>query len=258
MVKRSLFLSKNKKDHVKHNYHAITLDKYEISETDRLYTFYTLENGLIRVPARSVRKAHARLAMQVEDFTLAHITIAKNYGNGTLAGAVAEDYFGSIRYDLEALACVDRVRTMMLSVIGEHESDPSIFNLLVKYLHEIDQLASDMNNEQRHLQMSWITHAFLIQLFERLGYVFDLMHCVHCGNGVTETQSSFSVSDGGLLCVSCAKKNKKQCAVSSDTIKSLRVIRANHIELLHKIIVNGIVNRQLNVITTHIAQWVMR
>lgn len=258
MAKRSLSLSKNKTDHVKHNFHAVTLDKYDISETDRLYTFYTLENGLMRVPARSVRKAHARLAMQVEDFTLAHITIAKNYGNGTLAGAVAEDYFGSMRYDLEALACVDRVRTTILSLIGEHESDPSIFDLLVKYLREIDQFASDVDNEQRHLQMSWITHAFLIQLFERLGYVFDLIHCVHCGNGVAETQSSFSVSDGGLLCFACTQRSKEQHVICPDTIKSLRVIRANHIELLHKIIVNGIVNRQLNTLTNHIAQWVMR
>ena len=86
---------------MKINYQAISLDKKDIAETDRFYTFYTKEVGLLQVPAKGIRKSQAKLAPQVEIFTFANISIAKNRGRGTLAGAVAESQFNDLKSSYE-------------------------------------------------------------------------------------------------------------------------------------------------------------
>lgn len=239
---------------MKYNYHAITLDKKEIGETDRLYTFYTRENGLMRVSARSVRKSEAKLAAQVEDFVLTHITIVKNYGYGTLAGAVAEDYFDELHTNFTALTCVDRARKVFLTLIREHDADARVFDLLASYL----QMVNDFAARSRNRDVQWITSAFLIKLFGLQGYVFDAKRCGIClGVPQKHVRHVFDIHSGGVVCNACAQ-GPHLCAADVDTIKSLRAIHDHALHRLGKIIVNDAVNRQLHAITVHIEQWIMR
>jgi DNA repair protein RecO (recombination protein O) len=244
---------------VKQNYHAVTLDKRDSGEMDRLYTFYTLENGLMRVPARSIRRSEAKLAAQVEDFVFSHITIAKNYGRGTLVGAVAEEYFNNLRGSYEALLCVDHARRVLLSVIGEHDRDQKIFALLVSYLQKMEQLSRKEQSMQIDEQMWWMTYAFLLQLFELQGYIFDAKTCTLCREYPDVfTRNLFDARCGGLVCMHCIKDKNDVCMIDTDTIKSLRIIHDNHIDVLSKVIVHKDVNRQLGNIIAHIERWIMR
>lgn len=244
---------------MKQNYHAIALDKKDTGEMDRLYTFYTRENGLIRVPARSIRKSEAKLAAQVEDFVLAHITVVKNYGRGTLAGAVAEEYFDGLHMHYVALSCVDHVRKVFLTVVQEQERDEQIFGLLLAYLRKIEELSDIKDHEQNDEQIKWITYAFLIKLFGIQGYVFDVKKCVACEVLPTaHTRTVFDVHSGGMICGHCAQKTINVCAMDVDTIKSLRAIYNNHLSMLSKIVVHQTVNQQLQSIVTQIEKWIMR
>ena len=142
------------------------MDKRDLGEMDRLYTFYTRENGLMRVMARSIRKVDAKMAAQVEDFTLVHISIAKGNGSGLLAGAVAENFFSQLRQNYDGLLCVDHVRRVFVSLMHEHDPDVRIFDLFVNYLLQMDDMAVCGKNVQQRKQMEWITHAFLMQFYE--------------------------------------------------------------------------------------------
>jgi len=244
-------------ENMKRNYHAIALDKIDIGEADRLYTFYTLENGLIRVPARSVRKGKAKLAMQVEDFVLSHITIAQGYGRGTLAGAVAEDYFVSLHENFLALECVDNVRTVFLSIIDENECDKRVFMLLVAYLEEMNKLAKKQDSKNDNTNLNWCTHAFLIKLFCLQGYDFHTHKCSICNSRISEVRNGFSVSSGGVLCVNCSC-NEYFCYIDPDTLKALRVIKNNNLTSLLKVTINEDVHKQLKSIVYNIEKWVMR
>jgi len=242
---------------MKQNYHAITLDKIDIGEADRLYTFYTLEKGLVRVPARSVRKNNAKLTSQIEDFVLSHITIAQNYGRGTLTGAVGEKYFEYLRGDYNALVCVDRARSTVLAVIDENQIDKNVFLLLVEYLRHMDEVLSDKQVNSEGMQLEWITYVFLIKFFALQGYEFQLTKCSECKNKIKETKNCFSVSSGGIVCKKC-NRDKYFSYVDPDTLKALRIIKNNHLDKTSKLLVNENVIVQLKQIVDNIERWIMR
>lgn len=242
---------------MKHNYHAIALDKRDIGEMDRLYTFYTLEHGLVRVPARSIRKVNAKLPAQVEDFVLTHITIAKNYGFGILAGAVAEEYFDALRNNYDALTCADIARNVFLTVIGENESDERVFYLLVEYLREINVLADYHDHKNNYVQLQWMTNAFLLNLFRVQGYDFDTTKCCVCKKNLEHKRNGFSAHRGGVICAQCFAGNQ-YCSVDPDTVKALRVVQTNHFTSLAKVVIHTDVQRQMSAVLCDIERWVMR
>ncbi len=239
---------------MKQNYHAIVLDKRDTGEADRIYTFYTKENGLMRTVARSVRKPGARMASQVEDFTCAHVSIAKNGGRGALAGAVAERYHDSLRSDFVALCHVDRARRIFVSLVHEDDADARLYVLWETYLLQMDTCVSTM---QDRLSLAWITHAFLMQLYALLGYTFRVGACTVCAQTLHATRAGFSAHRGGMVCHRCVH-GEHVCATDADTVKALRVMTAHPLAQLHKVVVNAHVERQLARITSAIAQWIVR
>lgn len=243
---------------MKQNYHAIVLDKRDIGEADRLYTFYTKENGLMRTVARSVRKPDARMAAQVEDFTCVHIAIAKNGGRGTLAGAVAEQYHSNVRSDFEALRNVDRARQTFVSLVHEYDADARLYALWEEYLLQMDALAWARDNQPSGaVSLRWVTHAFLMQLYALLGYTFRTQKCTVCAQGLCVERCGFSAHRGGVVCRQCMR-DERVCVADADTVKALRVMMAHPLAQLHKIVVNTAVERQLALITRDIAQWIVR
>lgn len=243
---------------MKQNYHAITLDKKDIGETDRLYTFYTYEVGLIRVPARAVRKGKAKLASQIEDFVLSHITIVQNYGRGILAGAVAENYFVALHKNYEALNCVDTVRGVLLTTIGENDCDKNIFALFVQYLTQLDEIAQKQEDTEQQLKLQWITNSFLIKLFALQGYTFNIVKCCACSGTICETRNGFSAQHGGILCANCFGDTEYLSYIDPDTLKALRIIQSNKLQSLSKVAVHNNVQVQLWRIIMDIERWIMR
>lgn len=245
---------------MKNNYHAIVLDKRDIGEMDRLYTFYTEEDGLVRTVARSVRKPEARMAAQVEDFTRVHVSIAKNGGRGTLAGAVAEHYHERLRGDFDALSEADRARGIFLALVREHDADARLYTLWKRYLEQMDAFVGDVTEESRarHLSVRWLTHVFLMQLYALLGYTFRVQVCAHCKTALAdERRRVFSAHRGGVVCAACANGDTA-CRVDDNTLKALRMIAAHPLPRLRKVAVNDVVDHQLARIESAVARWIMR
>lgn len=55
---------------MEYRYTALVLRKKEVGETDRLYTFYTKEQGKVRAVARGIRKSGARLSKPIGKWNL--------------------------------------------------------------------------------------------------------------------------------------------------------------------------------------------
>ena len=240
---------------MKYNYHTIVLEKFNIGEADRLYTFYTLEGGLMRVPAKSIRKKNAKLAAQVEDFVLTHVTIVKGYGRGILAGAVVENYFVNLHENFFAMKCVDEVRTIFLAIVEEGDVDERIFALFVQYLIQIDQIAGGDNDTE--IKFNWLTQAFLIQLFSLFGYDFYINKCSVCKNKIITAQNGFSAERGGIICNKCFGDEYVYC-INLDTLKAMRIIQNNKLSSMIKVNIDDEVYRQLNKIVVNIEKWIMR
>ncbi len=241
---------------MKINYQAISLNKKDIAETDRLYTFYTKEVGLLHVPAKGIRKAQAKLAPQVEIFTFANIAVAKNRGRGTLAGAIAEHSFTDLKNNFEVLKDTYRAKDIFLRLMYGVETDPAVFNLFLEYLKLANEIAKSENVEQK---IVWINNYFLFKLYQSQGYNFSLVNCRECGKKISDQEFNFfSAHVSGVVCQACGRKTKFKNRIDINTIKALRLTTNNTLNNLMKVSVDSKINNQMSVLVKDVLEWILR
>ena len=241
---------------MKQNYQAITLDKKDIAETDRLYIFYTREKGLMVVPAKGIRKSQAKLAAQVEVFNFSNITIAKNKGRGILTGAILENDFNLAKNNYQTLKEIYRAREVFQRIIYGQEADQNIFNLLLDYLEKINKISQIDNSTEKAI---WLTNSFIFKLYYLQGYTFHFVNCQECKNLISNLENNFfSAHSGGVVCSKCSSKVNFKNKISPNTIKALRLIIKNDFKNLTKVSVNQKVNNQMSIIGKDVLRWVMR
>jgi len=238
---------------VKENYLAIALGKKDIGETDRLYTFYTREAGMMRVSAKGIRKPHARLASHVEDFVVTRITIAKNHGPGILSGAFSEHTFDTMRMQLDAVMVLMYVRDVFVRMISGMERDDVLFDLYVDFLHASDAVIAN----DRTRSIVFLAEAFFIKIFFALGYGFTLTHCMHC-RSVIDAREHFFVVGRGVICAQCAQQEKNTIRLSVHTIVFLRLVKQHQLRDIAKVRITAEVERQVRLLSRQTVTWIMR
>ena len=207
------------------------MNKKDVGETDRIYTIYTLENGKIRVLAKSVRKANAKLAGFLENFNLAEIFIAKSQGMGKITGSLVLNNFSKMRKNLEAIRSVFDSLKILNKLINDESKDPKIFQLLKDYLETADNLSSDDDNSKLEI----ISLGFAFKLFEELGYKVEVGSCIECGEKIKEGNNFFDPERGGIICEKCHPRFRKGVRINPNAIKILRIIFQNSLKSLSKL-----------------------
>jgi DNA repair protein RecO (recombination protein O) len=214
-----------------YKYTGIILGKKDVGETDRIYTIYTLENGKIRVLAKSVRKANAKLAGFLENFNLAEIFIAKSQGMGKITGSLVIDNFSNLRKNLETIQSVFDSLKILNKLINDENKDRKIFELLKDYLKTADNLASQKCEEKLEI----ISLGFAFKLFEELGYKIEVGNCVGCGEKIEEGNNFFDPQQGGIICERCYSRVKNGVKINTNSIKILRIVFKNNVSSLSKL-----------------------
>lgn len=237
---------------MEYNYSAIALAKRDVAEVDRLYTFFTKEQGRLRVVAKGTRKSTSKNAPHLEDFTLTFLNVAKNHGRGVVTTAVSEESFSALKNNLEALQEVYRARRVLLRFTEDEHRDEQLFDLLKDYLRTMNASAKE---EKSPLLFAALSDAFLIQLLSLLGYHFSYGPCIVCQKPLAETAHHFSARHGGVLCAACRREDPQSVPVSVNTIKLLRAITQNTLSALPKLVVAQSETRQLRRATDHMIQW---
>jgi len=247
---------------VKENYLAVALGKRDVGEADRLYTFYTKEEGMLLVGAKGVRKMGAKLAAQTEDFMLCRIVIAKNFGPGTLAGAYSEKNFPCLRGDYDALCTLQRIKRIFVRLMRNEQQDQYVFDLLVDLIDAIERSAAQsfprQGKEESYKIQEYLGSIFLLKLYASMGYRFPLDRCSGCEKTLEPQKNFFCAYDGGVLCSDCARSMSYSVPLDVGTLKAMRLINGNNFLQSQKIIITKRIASQLQVITDHIATWIMR
>ena len=214
-----------------YKYTGIILGKKDVGETDRIYTIYTLESGKIRVLAKSVRKANAKLAGFLENFNLAEIFVAKNQGMGKITGSLVINNFPKIRENLETVQSVFASIELLSKLIKDENKDPKIFTLLKEYL----EVANNLSNQEDNNKLEIISLGFTFKLFEELGYKIEAGNCMECGGKIKEGNNFFDPEQGGIICEKCYPNAKKGFRINPNSIKILRIIFQNSLKSLAKL-----------------------
>jgi|GEM_PF-619041 len=254
---------------IKEDYLAIVLQKWDVGESDRYYTFFTRENGLMRVVARGVRKPGARLAPHLEDYVMSRLTVARNYGPGILAGAYTENGHTHLRQNYDMMCALARARRIVLSLLHTEQKDEALFliisdffDLMDEQLGQSDKDAFFVSHNDSALSATdmLLIEVFLMKIFDYLGYHFPLTHCVRCACKLPEARNFFTPFEGGFLCQDCVRSgNITQCvACDPSTLKVLRLVEKNSLGSFVKVRLEGRVVAQMQIITDLIARWIMR
>jgi DNA repair protein RecO (recombination protein O) len=210
---------------VNFKYNGIVLNKFDIGETDRLYSIYTLEAGKIRMRAIGVKKPNAKLAGNLETLTQVELFVARGRGRGNITGAIVLNSFLGIKTDVEVLQKVFYAIGIFNRLITEEEKDESIFLLLQNYLEAMD-ISGGL---EKKINIDIVTLGFLVKLLEETGYKIEADKCVNCGERLNNQKNFFSPERGGIVCENCGTSMIRKTKITPDAVKMLRVFSTNRI-----------------------------
>jgi DNA repair protein RecO (recombination protein O) len=235
-----------------YKYTGIILGKKDVGETDRIYTIYTLESGKIRVLAKSVRKANAKLAGFLENFNLAEIFIAKSQGMGKITGSLVINNFSEIKNNLETVRAVFDSIGLLNKMIKDESGDQKTFKLLREYLETMNEIAKENNQDKNEI----ISLGFSFKFFEEMGYKIEVGNCAFCQEKIKEGNNFFDPQQGGIVCEKCLSNLKTRIRANANAIKILRIFFQNNLKSLTKLKVDKKDLDNLKIIEREFSKWI--
>jgi len=235
-----------------YKYTGIILNKKDVGETDRIYTIYTLESGKIRVLAKSVRKANAKLAGFLENFNLTEIFTAKSQGIGKITGSLVINNFSEVKNNFEAIRDVFNSIELLNKMIKEESGDQKIFKLLQEYLETMNEVAKKNNQDKNEI----VSLGFAFKFFEELGYKIEVGSCAFCQEKIKEGNNFFDPEQGGIVCEKCLSNLKTRIRANANTIKILRIFFRNRLGSLIKLKANKKDLDNLEIIKREFFKWI--
>lgn len=240
---------------MEYNYTAIILKKRKIGETDRLYTFYTLEAGKLQSIGRGIRKSKAKLAGHMETLNQANLIIARRHGLGNIASAITEQYFLGIKSDESVLSMVFEAINSFERLVDMEEKDEDLFVLLRSYLSTVDALVQDGKQEK----VAIVTQGFLFQFLSHLGYHLEMRSCAVSGEALSSSSRyCFSPDAGGVIDVRHVRHAQKVVSISENAIKVIRIFFRSKLSSLERLQVNREDLMRVEHVSRAFLQWIAR
>ncbi len=235
-------------------YSSIILSKRDLSETDRIYNFYSKEEGKIQAVGRGVKKPNAKLAGNLEPLTFAEIFVSRRKGLGNITGAIAVNNFSAIKENFSATSRIFWIFSHFDKLITEQEKDEKVFELFLEYLETMEKLSAEKKSEDK---LDIVSIGFLFKLAQMLGYKISMEHCAICGKKTEAGNNNFfSAERGGTLCGKCGKMERKKIKNSDSSIKLVRIFLKNKISNFSKLEVPEKDLRELKLIWRELAGWI--
>ena len=110
---------------------ALVFSRKNIGEADRLVTFFTRQEGLMKVIAKGVRKIPSSRGGHLEPCTRILATITESKAGIYMGNVETEDYFHELRTDTDAFMRACAHITLFSRLFDMHQSAPEVFDALI-------------------------------------------------------------------------------------------------------------------------------
>lgn len=177
---------------------AIVIKSINLSESDRLVTFFTKNYGKVKCVAKGARKAKNCFWGSLEPMSLIQlIYFGKESQNlYRLNHADIIESFQSIRDDFGKLYKGVYFLELIDSMILEGHQEKPIFNLLQQTLFTLKQ----------EIELDSLIRLFEIRMLSLSGFKPQIEHCVICKTIIESKTFKFSFIQNGILCRSCSRR----------------------------------------------------
>ncbi len=213
---------------------GFVLKQEDFREADQLFTIYTKDFGKLKILGRAIRKIKAKLRGGIQPFRLVEVEFIQGKNYKTLTDVFVVQDFSNIKKELKKLKAVHQIANVLDSLIKGEEQDTATWQLLSGILEELNSSRFTIHD----LQL--IYYFFFWKLTSFLGYEPQLDTCVVCHQKLEPEGLSFYPEEGGIICVDCFEKDKKEDSVwiGADTVKTLRFILKKDWSIIKKMKIN--------------------
>lgn len=202
---------------------AIVLRSWDLGESDRIVSLYTMEFGKIRVVAKGVRRISTRFGSSTLPFTCIKVMFYGNERNElkTISQTEIVKSFQGIRESLEGILYGSVLLELTEHLINGTHRDERIFRLILKYLTWIE-----------HETGGIILYSFCFKLLCMLGFRPSLSNCVVCRqvSPVIGNKVWFSREDGGIICPACLRERQEAISVPCEVIELTKRLISERVE----------------------------
>jgi len=145
--------------------HGIILRAQDFKDADRLYSILTLENGLIKASARSVKKTESKLSGFLLPSNQVVLMLAGGKsGISKIAQVKVLQTHSLVARDHEIFLLFNQLVEILLSALKENLEEEIIYKITLSFL-------ADLNNESLAIEKKRILQlAYFSQLFKILGF----------------------------------------------------------------------------------------
>ena len=198
---------------------AIVIKSINLSESDRLVTFFTKNYGKVKCVAKGARKAKNCFWGSLEPMSLIHLIYFGRESQNLyrLNHADIIQSFQSIRDDFGKLYKGVYFLELIDSMILEGHQEKPIFDLLQQALFTLKQ----------EIELDSLIRLFEVRMLSLSGFKPQIEHCVICKTIIESKTFKFSFIQNGILCRSCSKRVSTDIQFTTGTrnyIKKLNVI----------------------------------
>ena len=171
---------------------GIVLRTMRLGEADKIVTMVTQGRGKVRAVAKGVRKTKSRFGGRLEPLQHVSLQLYEGRSLDTITQVETIDYFRGIREDLDRLTQATTMLEVVDAVVQEGEQNPKLHQMLLGALRTLEAAPSPL-----------VVPAFFWKLLAHEGYRPMLDACASCGS--EDDLVAFDLTEGGVLCRSCAR-----------------------------------------------------
>ena len=217
---------------------AIILRSRRWGEADRIVTLYAKNLGKIRGIARGARRQKNRFGAALEPFTLCHVNLFEKAGDPLFRISQIDlvRSFQALREDLDLMASAARMVNVVSAITPDGDPDPQLF----------DTLEQGLASLQSHGDPVCTALLFQVRLLGLTGFRPQTDHCAACGKTHLVGDPQFSPIAGGLVCPTCAARQRVRCvALSRGSLSFLRQAVRLAPQFLTRLTATGQVRREV-------------
>jgi DNA repair protein RecO (recombination protein O) len=211
---------------------GIVLRTFPFGEADLIVTFLTADFGLIKVFAKSPRKIKSRFGSSLEPLTCSRVSFwgKEDADLPRLTQSDILHSFQMIRNNLHVFLKVSEIIELTITLVPEKDVNKKMYQLLFNTLRAIEQgiaefsghapsgkgAGEDVRGEKRvQGGIDFLISHYKVKFLKYAGFAPKLDACGRCG----KKGFCFYISQGAILCESCAKATDTPIEVSPAMMK---------------------------------------
>ncbi|MFA5375062.1 MAG: DNA repair protein RecO [Dehalococcoidia bacterium] len=226
---------------------AIVLKRIILGEADKILVLYTPNLGKISAIAKGSRRPKSKLSGHLELLTHCRMMLARGQNLDVISQSETISGFMPLRDDLWRTSLALYAAELVDQLTEEHIDNYPVYALLLETLHRL----SEGDNGELTLRY------FELHLLAHLGYKPEMHECLRCKAQIQPKENYFSISDGGMLCPNCRKKQPMCRPISLNALKTLRYWQSNNYEKSRKVKLSAELMQELEIILRQYIRYIL-